>query len=87
MSGRLVGPGVGPVLLRLRVLDNGVVQDARGCSRERSEVPGPSLELSIFVVDYHIDRNKVARQSRQDLMGSAQESQTPSAVGLITGSF
>ena len=27
------------------------------------EVPGLSLELAILLVDYHIDRNKVARQS------------------------
>ena len=31
--------------------------------RRAIEVPGLSLELAVLLVDYHIDRNKVARQS------------------------
>jgi hypothetical protein len=31
--------------------------------RRAIEVPGLSLELALLLVDYHIHRNKVARQS------------------------
>ena len=45
------------------------------------EVPGLSLELALLLVDYHI-RPQQGRPAvpRQDLVGSAQEGQTPSAV-------